>query len=166
MWLIGMMASGKTSAGKLAAARLSVPFFDTDAVVAERMGCSVAQLWGTLGESAFRELEKAATSNLARKDGIVATGGGVVLDEENRRVITRSPKVVWLEASPPVMAARLGSTDERPLLKDSDQPTETIVAERLQERAQLYADTATHRIDTDDMDIEAVAMTIEAIWND
>ena len=164
LWLIGMMGSGKTTAGKLAASNLGVPFEDTDEVVAERVGCSVAQLWGSLGEAGFRDAEKAALSNLASVEGIVATGGGVVLDEGNRRILSQSQKVVWLEASPTVLEMRLDSTVDRPGLLSSETSTVKFLTGLLDERLALYAEVSTHRILTGSIDAAVVAKEIEDIW--
>ncbi|MCH8971289.1 MAG: shikimate kinase [Acidobacteria bacterium] len=164
LWLVGMMGSGKTTSGELAASRLGVPFRDTDEVVAERMGCSVAQLWGTFGEATFRDMEKVALSNLAGSDGIVATGGGVVLDEDNRRILSESQRVVWLEASPTVLEIRLDSTVDRPGLVSSEIRTADFLSELLDERLPLYTEVASHRISTDSIDADAVAKEIEDIW--
>lgn len=162
LWLVGMMGSGKSSAGESAARHLGVDFYDTDRVVAERMGCSVAQLWGRRGETAFRDLEKVATSSLAGKEGIVSTGGGVVLDEGNRELITGSGVVIWLKASPSVLADRLDGHENRPLL--SGNGNEEVLAEILAQREPLYRQVADHEIETDEMDVPEVADAIGAIW--
>lgn len=164
LWLVGMMGSGKTASGKLAASRLGVPFGDTDEIVAERMGCSVAQLWGTLGEATFRDMEKLALSKMAGIEGIVATGGGVVLDEDNRRIMSESQMVVWLEASPTVLEMRLDSTVDRPGLVSSELGSVEFLTELLDQRLPLYAEVASHRILTDSIDAGAVATEIEDIW--
>lgn len=160
---MGMMGSGKTSAGQIAARALGVEFFDTDDVVAERMGCSIAQFWGERGEAAFREVEKVATANLATRTAVKATGGGVVLDEDNRRILSESAKVVWLVAQPETLADRLESQQDRPLLA-SDQPRLDLLVEMLAQRSTLYAEVATHQIDTEGLEIPAVSSVLEEIW--
>ncbi len=164
LWLVGMMGSGKTTAGKLAASRLSVGFRDTDEVIAERTGCSVAQVWGTLGEAAFRDMERMAVAKLAGIEGIVAAGGGVVLDVENRRILAESKKVVWLMASPVVLERRLASSLDRPGLVSSNARTFEFLSELAEQRSTLYTEVSGHRIATDSIDVEAVAMKIEGIW--
>ena len=164
MWLVGMMGTGKSSAGRMAAERLGVRFNDTDDVVAERMGCSIAQLWGSLGESAFRELEKVATSSLANKDGIHGTGGGVVLDADNREILKKGTSVVWLQASPDTLASRLQTHDDRPLVAFVDEPREKVLSKMLAERADLYSDVATDCLDTDALHVDQVAEKIAEIW--
>ncbi len=164
LWLIGMMGSGKTTAGKLAASRLEVPFHDTDEFVAERMGCSIAQMWGTLGEYTFRDMEKVAMAHFADRVGVIATGGGVVLDEENRRVMSDGMSVVWLEASSEALLARLEPTVDRPGLVSADVSREDFLTEMLEHRRPLYADVASHQVDTESMTVDVVAAKIEKIW--
>ena len=163
LWLVGMMGSGKTAAGGLAADALGVPFLDTDAEIARRMGCSVAQLWGDLGESAFRDMERAALQRVAGTEAIVGTGGGAILDEGNRRTMHESGKVVWLTAPSTTLAKRVGSGQERPLLaKDSD--VAGNIASILEEREPAYADSADERIDTESRTVQEVAEKIAEAW--
>ena len=163
LWLVGMMGSGKTSAGEQAAESLGVPFFDTDAEIARRMGCSVAQLWGDLGESAFRDMESAAIQRLAGTEAIVGTGGGAVLDEANRGKMRESGKVVWLKAAASTLAERVGSGPERPLLaEDSDVAGNLTTI--LDERTSAYGDSADLQIDTEGRSLEEVAEEIAALW--
>ena len=165
LWLIGMMGSGKTTAGEAASQRLGVAFFDTDREVARKLGCSVAQLWGTLGESVFRDLEKVAVRRLAEEEAIVATGGGCVLDAENRQTMTGSGRVVWLEAAPSDLATRLADSSDRPILASSAEPVESVITGLLVERGPFYEETSTHRIDTTGLEPDEVASRIRAIWN-
>jgi len=163
LWLVGMMGSGKSSAGALAAEKLGVPFHDTDSEIARRMGCSVAQLWGDLGESAFRDMESATIQRLAGTESVVGTGGGAILDEANRRTMHESGKVVWLTATSPTLAKRVGSGPERPLVaKDSD--VVGNIASILEEREPAYADSANELIDTEARTVEEVAEKIAEAW--
>ena len=163
LWLVGMMGSGKTSAGGLAADTLGVPFLDTDAEISRRMGCSVAQLWGDLGESAFRDMERAAIQRVAGTEAVVGTGGGAILDETNRRTMHESGTVVWLTAPAETLAKRVGSGPERPLLaKDSD--VAANLAAILDERARAYAESADEQIDTDSRTVAEVAEKIAESW--
>ena len=163
MWVVGMMGSGKTTAGRIAAHDLGVAFLDTDDVIAERMGCSIAQFWGERGEAAFREVEKVATASLAGRAGVKATGGGVVLDEENRHILNESLKVVWLVAEPETLAARIESQEARPLVASEKLDVE-VLTEMLGQRSHLYAEVATHQIDTETLDPASVALALEEIW--
>lgn len=163
LWLIGMMGSGKTSAGRLAAERLKVGFSDTDAWVEERLMCSISFLWVAHGELALRETEKAAVRSLAEGEGLVATGGGVVLGGENRRIMAESGAVVWLEASLKTLAARLEGITDRPGLI-SGGPPDAFLEKTLAQRRELYAEAAAHRVSTDGRSIEQTAAEIEQIW--
>lgn len=164
IWLIGMMGSGKTSTGLLAASRLGVEFLDTDELAEARAGEAIEDLWAARGEAVFRELERSVIADLAEREGIVATGGGVVLDEQNRETMRRSGVVVWLEASPGVLSDRVGVSSGRPLLDSGGGGAEKVLTRTLSERVSLYAETAHHRIVTDDLDVAAVSDRIEDIW--
>jgi len=163
LWLIGMMGSGKSAAGRLAAGALGVDFADTDEEIASRMGCSVAQLWGNLGESAFREMEKAALSRLSGAKAVVATGGGVVMDPANRALMRESGTVIWLTASPATLASRVGAGDTRPLLAGAA-PVEESLDAILRERTKAYASASHSQIDTEGRTVEQVAEEIAALW--
>jgi shikimate kinase len=161
MWLVGMMATGKSSAGRLAAESLRVPFHDTDDVVAEMTGRSILELWSEGGEAGFREAEKDAVRAMASRHGVRATGGGVVLSEENRRLLGKG-EVVWLKASPEVLAARAADHQYRPLLAGDD--AGTVLTRLSEERNPLYQAVATDEIDTDHLTLVEVAQQIERIW--
>lgn len=165
MWLVGMMGSGKSAAGRLAASRLGVAFADTDELVAEAAGLLIQELWEEEGEAGFREQERGVVKALAGFDGIVATGGGLVLDEGNRAVIGEGT-VVWLKADTRVLAERLGpSAAHRPLLSGGATPAETLTR-ILEERDALYRMVADHEIDTSGSDVESTARRIEGLWSD
>lgn len=164
IWLVGMMGSGKTAAGSLAASALDVPFLDTDELVADKVGATVAELWSDQGEEVFRSVERAVVSAIEGTSGIVATGGGVVLDELNRVVLARSGTVVWLEASPRVLAARVSGSAGRPLLERDGESAVSVLERTLAGRSDLYAAVADHRIDTEHADVATVARRIEDLW--
>lgn len=164
MWIVGMMGSGKTTAGRLAAESLEVAFHDTDDIVVERMGCSIAQFWGERGEAAFRDVEKVATASLATSQGINAAGGGVVLDEDNRRILGQSDKVVWLRAEPEQLVARIESHHDRPLVAATEEPHLETFETILGQRSRLYSEVATHEIVTEDLTATQVAARLEEIW--
>lgn len=165
LWLIGMMGSGKSTCGELAAQMLNVPFSDTDRFVADRMGCSVAQLWGAMGEEAFRDMEQLAVSSLADAGGIVATGGGAVMNSMNRQIIASGKAVIWLEAPPSVLERRLGAGEARPGLISAGLSSMEFLTELLTERSPTYATLATHRIDTSNEDVTTIAKQICDLWN-
>jgi len=162
MWLVGMMGSGKTRGGRLAATLLGVGFADTDVEVARSAGRTVARIWSSRGEEGFRDLEREAVSSLAGFAGIVATGGGVILDEGNREIMSAG-RVVWLRASPRALAARVSGT-ERPLLHAGRPDVETLTR-LLADREELYRALAHHEMDTEGLEVDEVAHRIESLWN-
>src|SRR3954470_8668209 len=113
------MGAGKTTVGTLCAQRLGRGFVDTDALVETVTGATVPELFATIGEAGFRARERAALADAMASPEplVVACGGGAMVDPENRRMARRGV-VVWLQASPEVLAARVdrdGATN-RPLI--------------------------------------------------
>lgn len=160
---MGMMGTGKTAAGRVAASRLGVEFADTDELIVAGARRTIEELWESEGEVAFRDLERKVVGDLAGFDGIVATGGGVVLDPTNREVIGQGT-VVWLRASPSALVERLGRGRERPLLSKASSGLAGAVSRLLQERGDLYRSLADHEIDTENLDVDEVANRIESLW--
>lgn len=147
IWLIGMMGSGKSTLGALLAEVLDAPWWDSDREVEASTGMTVRQLWEARGEAALRAAESEVVQGLANRGrGIVATGGGVVLDPANVEAMQRSGTVIWLQAEPPALARRI-SGNARPLLDTDD--VEGRLAEILEGRRDLYAAAANAAIDTE-----------------
>src|SRR5215204_3357508 len=121
IFLIGYRATGKSLVASELATRLSLNWADSDDVIEQRAGKSIAEIFAEEGEPAFRELEIQAIATLARETGcVVALGGGAVLREENRRAIGQAAAVVWLKASVDTILERLAAdhttTSRRPKL--------------------------------------------------
>ncbi len=95
--------------------------------------------------------------------GVIATGGGVVLQEANRRILNRSGLVVWLAAEPATLVSRLTQSSDRPLLPASGGRT-GVMEKVLRDRSHLYESVAGHRIETGDLEPHEVAREIEALW--
>lgn len=160
IWLTGLMATGKSTAGRTLATLLGRPFADTDSLVEAAAGCSVADVFAAQGEAAFRALERAAVQDAAARPGaVVALGGGAWLDAANRRTIQAAGPVVWLTARPETIADRLGpaAVASRPLLQGGD--VSGTIARLLAEREPVYR-TADHAVATDGLSPEAVAAAI------
>ena len=135
--LIGMMGSGKSTVGQLLAKELDVPFVDSDRLIEQRSGVSVATIFDVEGEAGFRKREAEAIDELTQRTGLIlATGGGAVLNEENRKRMHERGLVIYLEASFAELIRRLGSDRSRPLLQ-SENAGERI-AQLLSERSELY----------------------------
>ena len=155
VWLVGPMGAGKTEAGRRLAVLLGLPFVDLDAIVEERAGASIAEVFRSEGESRFRELEAEAVGSAAKGPvAVVATGGGVVLGDPAWRTMRGSGVVLGLTARKETLLARLGSEAERrPLLAgDAGAALERI----LRERRHLYR-RADATLDTEGLGLEAVA---------
>jgi shikimate kinase len=159
--LIGFMATGKTTVGRLVAERLGRQFLDLDRVIEETAGTTVAELFRTAGEPAFRRAEGAALrSALARPDVVVATGGGAACREDNLEVMLAAGLVVALSATPGEVLRRTGGPSGRPLLDGADDPL-AVASRLLGEREPFYA-RAHLRVDTVGRTPEEVAALVVA----
>lgn len=135
--LAGFMGTGKTEAGRRAAARLGLPFVDADDVAARRSGRSIVEIFQRNGEAAFRRLEEQVLADLAHLSGVViATGGGAVLHTEAFAAVCEGAEVAVLTAAPEVLAERIGRSGGRPLVRTDDPGAITRL---LPERGALYA---------------------------
>ena len=135
--LTGFMGTGKTTVGKLLAKRLQRPFIDTDALIVKRDGRSIADIFAQDGEAAFRAWERTVALELAQQQGlIIATGGRLMLDEENAAALSASGQVFCLTAVPQTILARVKNNAKRPLLNVPD-PVARI-QELLDQRRDAY----------------------------
>lgn len=161
--LVGLMGSGKSTVGALVALELGRPFVDLDDEVARREGRGVRELLAAGAGAAFRAAETAALAELlAGSDPlVVATGGGAVLDESSRQLLSGDPVVVWLQAPTATLVARVehdGAAD-RPLLDDGP---EAVLARLATERGPLYAEVADVCVDSASDDPSGVAASVVA----
>jgi len=161
LYLIGNMGSGKTTVGKRVAERLGLPFYDLDQRIEQATGLTVAELFAQQGEARFRDLESRALAEIAcLPQGVVATGGGVVLRETNRVLMRRTGWVIYLRTSSETLWRRLKHATDRPLLR-TESPYETLQT-IVQTREPLYQE-ADWVIDTDARTPEEVAEAIVRI---
>jgi len=158
--LTGPMGSGKTSVGRLLAQGLNCEFIDLDALIVDRAGKSINAIFADDGEPAFRGLEQQQLADLVGRERIVlSTGGGAVIDPENRRLMRLIGPVVNLTASLDVLAARLAACNDRPLLQGEEAERLAKLERLLEEREQYYADSDI-RIDTAGKSVEDVAAEV------
>lgn len=136
--LTGFMGTGKSTIGRVLAARLGATFVDTDQLIEERNNCRIAAIFARQGEAAFRLMEAELAPELAaQRDQVIATGGGFFTNPENIRVLQQSGRIVCLTAAPKEILNRVkkqGGT--RPLLQHPD-PLEQI-NQLLREREPIY----------------------------
>jgi len=153
--LVGLSGTGKSEVAPLLAARLGLRVVDLDDCIVARAGVSVAELFERDGEDAFRSLEsQMLREQLDGPPAVLATGGGVVLDGSNRRLLAEHCRVVWLRTAVDVLVARLERDDEsRPLLRGD---AATILRRLAAEREALYAEVAGVVVATDGLEPDAV----------
>ncbi len=157
--LVGVPGAGKTSVGMRLAELLQVGFRDTDRDIEATEGKSVSDIFVDSGEPHFRSLEKAAVAaGLAEHDGVLALGGGAVLDPDTRRLLLDHP-TVWLQVSASAGARRVGLDVPRPVLLGN---VRGRLASLLAERSPLYTEVARITVDTDGLTPDAVADVVLA----
>lgn len=145
--LVGPMGSGKSSIGKRLAERFGLAFADADRDIETRTGTSVSTIFDCEGEVGFRTRERAALAELLAGDGLlVATGGGAVLDPDNRRLLRARGFVVWLQVGVAEQLERLARDRTRPLLQRDDR--DDVLRQMAVQREPLYAGVADLRFDT------------------
>ena len=150
--LIGPMGAGKTSIGKRLAARLGLAFVDCDHRLEEVTGAAVPLIFECEGEAGFRARESALIADLMRGRGqLIATGGGAVLAEANRRALRERGFVVWLQASVPQQLERLARDRHRPLLAVPDREARLLAL--AEARNPLYAGIADLAFDADGLTV-------------
>lgn len=144
--LVGAPGAGKSTVGRLLADRLGMQLRDTDAEVERVAGAAIPDVFIDFGEPHFRRLERAAVvAGLREHAGVLALGGGAVLDPDTRADLRGLP-VVWLDVGLPDAARRVGLARDRPLLLGNPRAE---LLRLLNARRPLYADVATVRVDTD-----------------
>ncbi len=157
--LVGAMGAGKTSVGRAVAQAWQVDFRDTDLDIEASQGRSISDIFVDSGEACFRELEREAVlAALASHDGVLALGGGAVLDEGTRRALS-GHQVLFLRVGLSDAAKRVGLGVSRPLLMGN---VRGRIKQLIDERTPVYASVATHVVDTDGLGIDEVVAQVLA----
>lgn len=143
--LVGFMGSGKTWVGKLIAERTGMPLLDMDALIVERAGKSINEIFADDGEPHFRKLERELVQELAQTEGnIISTGGGIVLNPDNITDFEKTGLVISLLVDAESVLERVRNDDSRPLLAGDK---EKAIVELLESRKEIY-ENITHKINT------------------
>jgi shikimate kinase len=157
--LVGVPGAGKSTVGRALAQRLGVGFRDTDADVESTTGRAIADIFVESGEPEFRRLEAAAISNaLSEHAGVLALGGGAVIDPATRALLVGGP-VVWLRVGLAAASQRAGLSGARPVLLGN---VRAQLKSLMDARAPLYTEVARLIVDTDELTVEETVETILA----
>jgi len=155
IWLIGMMGSGKTTVGVIAAQILERPFLDTDAMVMSNTGKTIPELFDE-SEAIFRDAESAAVAAAAiESDAVVASGGGSILSEDNVAVMKGSGTIVLLEVDAATITERVDVGENRPLLHNAES-----IKRILAERDDVYGNAAQRIVATVGRTPQDIAMEV------
>jgi shikimate kinase len=158
--LVGLMGAGKTKIGRRVAARLNLPFFDSDNEIETAAGETIEEIFRNRGESVFRDGERRVIARLlAQPTHILATGGGSFMDPATRSLIARRGVSVWLRADLDVLVARVSRRSNRPLLQRSD--PRSVLAALMERRYPIYAE-ADIAIDSSDGSAEQTTTRVIA----
>lgn len=167
--LVGFSGTGKTLVGREVAQLLGWMFFDLDSEIEDRSGKAISRIFSDQGEGAFRLLEKQAIGDALSGQGrVISTGGGAVVDPENRALMLGRGYVICLDADPRTILKRLSANeahpaDARPMLAGGDS-LERIKA--LKSSRQPYYSMAHGTVSTDNRSVEEVAGEVVRLWRD
>lgn len=160
--LVGLPGSGKSTVGRQLGRRLGLPFFDTDALIEQRLQEPIRPFFEREGEAAFRDVEESVLEALTAQQttGVLATGGGAVLRLDNRRRLRERTVVIYLRATPEQLARRLRRDTQRPLLQVAA-PLARLRALHA-ERDPLYREVARFTLETRDASVALLASRVLA----
>lgn len=145
--LVGLPGSGKTTIGRQLARRLGVSFVDSDHVIEERLGCSIREFFAREGEDSFRDVEEQVIDDLSQHhEGVIATGGGSCLRDNNRQRLHERGHVIYLRSTPEDVYRRVKHDTARPLLQVDD-PMGRL-RNLYETRDALYRETAHYVVET------------------
>lgn len=160
IFLVGLMGAGKTTVGKVLAKHLSKTFYDSDHEIEKRTGVKIPLIFEIEGEAGFRTRETSVIDDLTRLDQIVlATGGGAVLNQQNREALSQRGVVIYLRASVDDLWHRTRHDKNRPLLQIQD--PQTKLRELFTQRDPLYQGIADIIIDTSKQSVQTLIHQLE-----
>lgn len=162
LYLVGFMGAGKTSVGKVLGEWQEKQVIDTDEYIVQQEKMTINDIFSKYGESYFRRCETETLKIVSKKDAIITTGGGIILDKQNREFLKSTNKTIFLQCHPTDVISRLEQDDSRPLIRDKS--LDQIIA-MYDARLPLYHECAALTIDTADKSIEMVAKLILECMN-
>lgn len=158
--LAGFMGTGKSTVGQIVAERLGWRFVDMDAVISERAGRSIAQIFADDGEASFRQLEAAACGDAAAGcHCVIAVGGGALLNADVRATVAARAVVITLRCDLETIIRRVGHDPARPLFSTERERLAGLLASRA-----AHYDSLPHQIDTTHLSPHAVAEEVIRLW--
>ena len=159
IFIVGPMGSGKSTVGKIISDELFLSFLDTDEEIETRTGASIDWIFDLEGEDGFRKRESSILQDMVQKNSIVlSTGGGIILSEENRELLSSRGTVFYLATPISVQLERTAKDKDRPLLKNAD--PEKILTKLQKDRESLYEAVADHVVNTENKSSQEVASEI------
>ena len=166
IFVIGLMAVGKSTVGRMLAEALNMPFIDSDHEIEVRSGAEISWIFDVEGEEGFRDREEQVIDELTQREGIVvATGGGVVKRASNRQRLASRGVVIHIDCPLQRLLARTAKDKKRPLLSGDDR--EEVLKNLMQERGPLYSEVADYRFVSDEQSAkQLVAQIIERLRDD
>ena len=140
IWLLGLSGSGKSTLAPLLAARLHLPFADTDQLITQSSGRTITDIFQADGEEKFRQLESRVLQEISTQTpSVISCGGGVILDPANRQIMSRTGLRVYLQVPLPILESRLALATDRPLLPPDQRAN--LLAQQLAQRGKWYAES-------------------------
>ena len=159
IFIVGPMGSGKSTVGKILSDELFLNFFDTDEEIENRTGASIDWIFDLEGEEGFRKRESGVLEEMVQKNSVVlSTGGGIILSENNRELLSSRGTVFYLATPISVQVERTAKDKDRPLLKTGD-PGQ-ILKELHEKRKNLYESVSDYIVETEDKSSQEVASEI------
>lgn len=156
--LIGLMGAGKTAVGRALATELDCPFADSDAVIVEEAGLTIAEIFEIAGEAKFREMEQRTIAKLLSGSPLIlSTGGGAFCQDETHKIIQQNSTSLWVYAPPATLLARMSKPLKRPLLQVDD-PLSVLT--ELSESREAYYSKAALKVDTDGCSLNQATLRV------
>lgn len=155
--LVGMPGSGKSTIGRRVASALNLPIVDSDLLIEQAEGKPCGDVYASLGEAAFRELEVGFVARALATGGVVSLGGGAIVSEEVRQLLQRHT-VVWIDVSAEEGIRRTAEDSTRPVLAGDDR--EQRYRDLMEQREPLYREVSTFRVRTDERPPQRVVAEI------